>query len=114
MNATLLMTDEPSSIYRRDPSPEVDHDWIKISDTRPISVSESDISALGISPEKAVKFNESFGLGQNAYAARLDVLHQVRCLDAIRREAYWDYYYAKKYPNGQASSPEMHKLHPSH
>lgn len=77
MNATLVMTDEPSSIFRQDPSPEVDRAWIRISDTRPFGVSRETVVALGKDPASAVKFDGSFNLSYEAYAARLDTLHQV-------------------------------------
>ena len=114
MNATLIIDDEPGAIFRQEPSPAVDHAWATISDTRPFGISRAAIIGLGKDPLTAVKFNDDFGLGGETYAGRLDVFHQIHCLDALRREAYWDYYYAHKYPGGVNSTSALHKLHLSH
>lgn len=112
MNATLL--DVPPSIFRGEPSPEVDAAWIKVSNTGAIPISKEDVIALGKSPGVAAKWPESFGFGSDAYIGRLDVFHQVHCLDAVRREAYFEHYYGSKYPGGYNTTSEMHKLHLSH
>ena len=113
MNATLLEL-EPASVFRKEPSPEVDEAWIQIAEINPIAISGAAVTALGKDPKRAVKWPESFGFGSDAYAARLDVFHQIHCLDAIRREVYFDYYYGAHYPGGFNTTPEMHKLHLSH
>jgi hypothetical protein len=80
MNATLLASpfDE---IFRDEPSEEVDRAWNRIANTKPIALSKEEMLAAGFDPGKVVKFTESFGLGE-AYAARIDVFHQIHCLDA--------------------------------
>jgi hypothetical protein len=85
-----------------------------LGDIRPISITRDDIIKIGKDPAIAVKFPESFGLGPDAYVGRLDVLHQIHCLDALRREANFDYYYGFAYPDGLASTTQLHKLHLSH
>ncbi|EKG18674.1 hypothetical protein MPH_04067 [Macrophomina phaseolina MS6] len=111
MNATLLPspTDE---IFRSEPGPEVDQAWRRISNERPIAISREEVIAIGKDPDQAVRYPESFGLGE-AYAARIDVFHQIHCLDALRREAYFDHYYGDKYPTFNATT-KLHKAHLSH
>ena len=113
MDATLLRS-EPVSIFRQEPSDEVDLAWRKIGDTRPIPVSREKVLAIGKDPAQAVKIPSSWGLGEEMYFGRVDVFHQIHCLDALRREAYFDHYYGKKYPNGFQDTGEFHRLHLSH
>jgi hypothetical protein len=113
MNATLLLPDE-LSIYRQDPSREVDLAWQRLGDLRLIPLTREEVTSIGKDPDDAVKFPESFGLGAEAYAGRVDVFHQVHCLDALRREAYFEHYYGRSYPDGYNDTTEMHRLHLSH
>ncbi|KAG9195014.1 hypothetical protein G6011_00134 [Alternaria panax] len=111
MNATLLpsTTDE---IFRCEPGPEVDQAWRRISNERPIAISREEVIAIGKDPDQAVKYPDDFALG-GAYAARIDVFHQIHCLDALRREAYFDHYYGNKYSDYN-STTKLHKAHLSH
>ncbi|PYI07696.1 hypothetical protein BO78DRAFT_366519 [Aspergillus sclerotiicarbonarius CBS 121057] len=102
------------SIFRQDPSPEVDKAWRELGDTRPIPLTKAQVLAMGKDPTQAVKFPSSWGLGPETYAGRLDVFHQIHCLDALRQEAYWDYYYGAKYPGGLNTTGDIHRLHLSH
>ncbi|KAF2771672.1 hypothetical protein EJ03DRAFT_21764 [Teratosphaeria nubilosa] len=113
MDATLLKS-EPPSIFRGDPSPEVDAAWRRISDTRPIALTRDDVLAAGKDPASAVQIPTSWGLGEDKYFGRLDVLHQIHCLDAIRMEAHFEHYYGRKYANGYNDTSRMHRLHLSH
>ena len=112
MNATLLEPD-PLPIYRQPPSPEVDAAWNRLANINPIAISRDDVVKLGRDPEQAAKWPESFGFGSEAYIGRLDVFHQIHCLDWLRREAYFDHYYGKKWPPGTPPS-DMHRTHISH
>lgn len=80
MNATLLPS-PTDQIFRDDPSPEVDRAWRRISNEQPIALSKEEVIALGKDPSEAVQYPESFGLGES-YAGRIDVFHQIHCLDA--------------------------------
>ncbi|KAK2041679.1 hypothetical protein LZ31DRAFT_597018 [Colletotrichum somersetense] len=113
LDATLLLN-EPVSIYRQDPSPEVDLAWEKLGDLRLIPLSRKDVESLGKDPNDAVKFPSEWGLGEDVYAGRFDVFHQIHCLDALRRESYFEHYYGKSYPKGFNETGEMHRLHLSH
>ncbi|KAH6653026.1 hypothetical protein BKA67DRAFT_536728 [Truncatella angustata] len=110
---TTLLRGPSPSIYRQEPSHEVDLAWDRIGDTRLIPLTRAEVEAIGKDPRDAVKFPESFGLGPDAYAGRLEVFHQVHCLDALRREAYFEHYYGSVY-GGYNETSEMHRLHLSH
>ncbi|RAL17387.1 oxidase ustYa family protein [Aspergillus homomorphus CBS 101889] len=112
MNGTLLEPD-PLPIYRQPPSPEVDAAWNRLANINPITISRDDVVKLGRDPEQAAKWPESFGFGSEAYIGRIDVFHQIHCLDWLRREAYFDHYYGKKWPPGTPPS-DMHRTHISH
>ncbi|CAN8099971.1 unnamed protein product [Discula destructiva] len=115
MNATLLSS--PSDeIFRGDPSPEVDAAWRRISSEQPVAITRDEVLALGKDPDKAVRYPKGFnGTGDqdDLYAGRIDVFHQIHCLDALRREAHFDHYYGQKYPNLNATN-NLHKAHLSH
>ncbi|PYH89273.1 hypothetical protein BO71DRAFT_453540 [Aspergillus ellipticus CBS 707.79] len=90
MNATLIEPDS-LSIYRQPPSPKVDAAWKRLGNIKLIVISH---------PEDAAKWPETFGFGPHAYIGRIDVFHQIHCLDWLRREAYFDHYFGKKWPPG--------------
>lgn len=59
----------------------------------------------------------AMGFKPNAemYIAQIDAFHQVHCLNAIRKHAYWDVYYRPDYGAYDAHTPEgMHWTHLSH
>nr|XP_036578867.1 uncharacterized protein CTRU02_11121 [Colletotrichum truncatum]KAF6786250.1 hypothetical protein CTRU02_11121 [Colletotrichum truncatum] len=113
LDATLLLN-EPVSIYRQEPSLKVDIAWDRLGDLRLIPLSREDVESMGKDPEDAVKFPPEWGLGDDVYAGRLDVFHQIHCLDALRRESYFEHYYGESYPKGYNQTGEMHRLHLSH
>jgi hypothetical protein len=113
MEANLVVSGVPS-IFRQEPSPDVDIAWRKLADTRPFAITREDVLAIGKDPKKSVRFSPEFGLGQETYAGRLDVVHQLHCLDIIRHEAYFDYYYGEKYPGGFNQTTPKHRAHLSH
>ncbi|KJX97224.1 hypothetical protein TI39_contig523g00002 [Zymoseptoria brevis] len=111
MNATLLASPR-DEIFRGEPSPEVDRAWNRIANTKPIALSKEELLVAGLDPSKTVKFPESYGLGE-AYAARIDVFHQLHCLDALRQQAYHNEH--KHVRRGQQkTTPKMHDAHLSH
>ncbi|OOF90651.1 hypothetical protein ASPCADRAFT_211853 [Aspergillus carbonarius ITEM 5010] len=112
MNATLVEPD-PLPIYRQPPSPEVDAAWNRLANINPIAITREDVIKLGHDPEQAAKWPESFGFGPQAYIGRLDIFHQIHCLDWLRRETYFDHYYGQKWPPGTPPS-DMHRTHISH
>ncbi|KAK5994534.1 hypothetical protein PT974_05012 [Cladobotryum mycophilum] len=112
-NTSLLLGPSPS-IYRQDPSHEVDLAWDRIGDLRLIPLTRDEVKAIGKDPQDAVKFPSEFGLGPDMYAGRLEVFHQIHCLDSLRRDAYFEHYYGDIYPGGFNQTTEMHRLHLSH
>lgn len=110
MNGTFMDTDPPS-IFRQPPSPEVDAAWARIETQKPIPISRTDVLAQGKDPARAAKFPVSFGFGPEAYIGRIDVFHQIHCLNRLRMHLKdnYDYYYADTETNN-----EYHRLHVNH
>ncbi|KAL4899982.1 hypothetical protein BDW74DRAFT_188709 [Aspergillus multicolor] len=115
VDGTLFPGPNPS-IFRQPPSPEVDLAWDAITDTRPIPLTRADVLALGKDPSSSVKLPDAiFGLGDEIYAGRLDVLHQLHCLNALRRESYFEYYYSAQYASpAEAHNDTLHAFHLNH
>ena len=113
MDGTLLNT-KPPVIYRREPRHDVDAAWAALYDTRPIPLTRDQVLAIGKDPAQAVRIPESWGRGNDSYFGRLDVFHQLHCLDALRREARFDHYYAARYPGGFNTTSRLHQLHLTH
>lgn len=107
-----------SSIYRQPPSPAVDAAWDLISTAKYqlTTVSAADIRYAGKKPETSVKAPESWGRGPDAYPAQIDVFHQIHCLNELRKEIYFDYYYSSgvKEKIGSGLLHQQHKQHCIH
>lgn len=104
------MEREDESIYRQPPSPEVDAAWARIETQNPIPLTRQDLVNQGKDPDMFAKFPESFGFGPDAFIGRIDVFHQIHCLNRLRMHLYWnvDYYY----PDEEMG--KYHQLHASH
>ncbi|KAH8900839.1 hypothetical protein GQ53DRAFT_863583 [Thozetella sp. PMI_491] len=96
MNGSLLETN-PKNIYRQSPSPEVDAAWGRIQTRDSIVITREDVIRMGKDPEDASKYPEWMGLGSDAYIAKVDVFHQIHCLNTLRKNLHknYDYYYDK-------------------
>ncbi|EHK98252.1 hypothetical protein M7I_6019 [Glarea lozoyensis 74030] len=94
MEATLLLPKNPS-IFRQPPSYEVDVAWKRMWDSRPVPISREQVIAMGKDPSEAVAIPDSWGHGSDKYFGRIDVFHQIHCLDALRRESHFEHYYGK-------------------
>lgn len=105
---------ENEIIWRKDPSPEVDAAWDRISTEgfELIVVKESDVIRSGKDPQRAVQAPISWGYGGDAYLAQIDVFHLIHCLNELRKEMHFDYYYGTQH-KGQPS-PEVHVSHKKH
>ena len=92
LNGTFI---DQGSIYRQRPSPEVDAAWERVETQTPIPINRQDIIAQGKDPDDSVKWPEEFGFGPDAYIGRIDVFHQIHCLNQLRKHLYfnYDYYY---------------------
>ncbi|KAL1864375.1 hypothetical protein VTK73DRAFT_5938 [Phialemonium thermophilum] len=113
-NGSLLET-EPRNIFRQPPSPEVDAAWERIQTRDPIPITREDVIRLGKEPDNAAKFPESFGFGPDAYIGKIDVFHQIHCLNTLRKNlrSNFPYYYGRDYP-GDTPTDRFHDLHVSH
>ncbi|KAG2365829.1 hypothetical protein BDR07DRAFT_1397833 [Suillus spraguei] len=105
-NGTL---DAPS-IYRGSPSPEIDAVWDRISlDVRPVRMTLEQLLRTGENPSPAMaRYPDEYGGG---YMATVEVFHQLRCLDIIRRASHGDHYY---HHAGVFESPEEFRNHTDH
>lgn len=102
-----------TSIFRADPSPEVDAAWDNLATEgfELITVSSSDLARAGISATSSVKAPMSWGRGSDAYIAQIDVFHQIHCLNELRKEIHYDYYYKPGYGD---RPPPQHMIHKKH
>lgn len=100
------------SHFRAPPSPEVDKAWARIGNLIPFVISTEDVVRLGKDPSKTARYPEDWGFGPDAHVAELDVLHTIHCLNAIRRDVHWQYYFKDEYPDGVF--PELHRTHTDH
>jgi len=106
-----LFDGDIASIYRQDPSPEVDEAWDMLIQAHTIVVNSSVIAAIGKDPTKTVRYPEEFGLGPDAYIAQFDVFHQIHCLDMMRRATNPEYYMKDQPITHQYN---MHNTHCAH
>ncbi|PYH99569.1 hypothetical protein BO71DRAFT_394050 [Aspergillus ellipticus CBS 707.79] len=111
-NGSLVLGSSPS-IYRQDPSPEVDAAWLHIANINPIAMTEDEVRSNGFDPNVIAEWPEEYGFGPGAYIGRLDVFHELHCLDVLRREVHYDHYYPQ-WPKSEGGAPEDHKVHISH
>ncbi|OAA55689.1 hypothetical protein ISF_07794 [Cordyceps fumosorosea ARSEF 2679] len=110
VNGTLL--DRADSIYRRPPSPEVDAAWAAITHQLPHVIRTADVLRLGKDPSKTARWPAEWGFGADAHIAELDLVHTVHCLDTLRKDIHWRYYFGGKYPDGRFS--RLHRTHTDH
>lgn len=99
-------------IYRQAPSHEVDVAWDRFLYNNSVWIHAEDIIAAGKDPSVAVKLPIELGYGSNAYAAMTDFGHKVHCLNWLRKEIYFDYYWSDSYPTGNTTG--LHKSHTDH
>lgn len=105
INGTLFTPENPS-IARQIPSPELDALWLdmEILDTHVIT--KEDVIKLGKDPSTVARFdNDYWGFGDDAYMARMDVFHQIHCLNMLRKKAFSDF------PGYELPPPKNFKLH---
>lgn len=108
-----MLLDVDHSIYLQDPSPEVDEAWDALAKNDFVHVSGTDIIKMGKDPAVCAKLPEEWGYGPDAYAAELDIVHKIHCLDALRKEMHFQHYYGYKYANRSEVS-EGHRMHANH
>ncbi|KAJ5266887.1 hypothetical protein N7478_009695 [Penicillium angulare] len=91
LNGTLFALPEVS-IAREEPGPENDEAWHKFEKVLTHVVTREQIIKLGKDPETVARFNDEYwGLGDDAYMVQLDVMHQIHCLNLLRKSAFESY-----------------------
>ncbi|GAB7336037.1 hypothetical protein MBLNU13_g08854t2 [Cladosporium sp. NU13] len=111
---TTFVQQQSSYYLRQKPGPQVDAAWWSLLDTRPIAITKERVLEIGKDPAEAVKIPESWGHGSDMYFGRIDVFHHIHCLDALRKEAYFEHYYGERYPGGLNDTSDFHREHLSH
>ncbi|KID84411.1 hypothetical protein MGU_08373 [Metarhizium guizhouense ARSEF 977] len=103
-----------TTIFRHDPSPAVDEAWDHLSTEgyEVILVDETTVIKSGKSPHLSVKAPLSWGFGDGKYLAQIDVFHQIHCLNELRKEIHFDYYYGANWD--KTSIPPEHAEHKKH
>ena len=106
MQGELFPSDNPL-LGRREPGPDTDELWQDYEIQRSFVVSREQVLAMGKDPDKTVKYaDEMFGFGNDAYMAGMDIFHQLHCFDAIRKEAFKDYYWDGENYHMEGYGPE--------
>ena len=99
----------------------MDAEWERLSDPGWILISREAVVGLGKDPSTRARASpallEAMGKQPDAevYIAQIDAFHQVHCLNAIRKHAYWDVYFREEYGAYDDRTPDnMHWTHVSH
>lgn len=90
----------------------MDDAWARIASLDSVAITAEEVRALGKDPTTAARYPTSFGLGEAAYVAAPNAMHQLHCLDKLRKDIEFDYYYGNAYEDGKTSGE--HKLHTRH
>ncbi|KAK6536672.1 hypothetical protein TWF281_000893 [Arthrobotrys megalospora] len=109
INGSLFPGRNPP-IFRLPPSPEVDEAWESVSHVAMFGISTQDVIKLGKDPSKTVRLPESLGFPPDTHLAQFDSIHQIHCLNALRKAVFFDYYYGKK----EKPLNRLHWIHLSH
>ncbi|KAL4789742.1 hypothetical protein BDV19DRAFT_394783 [Aspergillus venezuelensis] len=113
LNGTLFAIPE-HSIAREKPSPENDASWEQYETIFTHVVSRKDILKLGKDPDTVARFEDEYwGLGDDAYMVQLDVMHQIHCLNILRKAAFATYP-GYKPPSDKGSQDPTYWIHLSH
>ncbi len=78
-----LLPGNPPSLYRQEPSDEVDDAWNRLTNINPIPVTAQDVKNIGYDPDIVARWPEEYGLGDDAYGKLYDVpqVHMSRSID---------------------------------
>lgn len=82
-----------------------------------VTVDEEAVVLSGKTPGLAVKAPAGWGRGAQAYVAQVDVFHQIHCLNVLRKEIDFDYYYgadARLNATAPGARPADHAEHTRH
>ncbi|RYP16308.1 hypothetical protein DL765_005214 [Monosporascus sp. GIB2] len=108
-----LHTPANASIFRGEPSPETDAAWDDLAAEayEVILVDAATLERAGYNPSHYFKAPSSWSYGEGLFPVQIDVFHQIHCLNAPRKQMYYQHYYADEFPNGP---DEMHWMHQRH
>ncbi|KAL4959709.1 oxidase ustYa family protein [Aspergillus stella-maris] len=113
LNGTLFAIPE-HSIAREEPGPENDASWEQYETIFTHIVSRKEILKLGKDPDTVARFEDEYwGLGDDAYMVQLDVMHQIHCLNILRKAAFATYP-GYKPPSDKGSQDPTYWIHLSH
>ncbi|MCJ1313011.1 hypothetical protein MMC25_006687 [Agyrium rufum] len=91
LNGTLWPSEHPS-FARQAPNPEMEKMWKKYENFATFPITKEQVIQLGKDPMTAAKFeDEEWGFGDDAYIASLDLVHQIHCLNRLRKAAFATY-----------------------
>jgi hypothetical protein len=110
MNGSFLDVDH--DIFRQSPSSAVDAAWDELTMHGIAYVSREDVIKMGWDVEVVAKLAPELNVGPDAYAVETDIIHKIHCLNMVRKDLYFDYYWGEMYPDGKPS--ERHQLHTNH
>ncbi|KAG7055775.1 tat pathway signal sequence [Colletotrichum scovillei] len=113
VKGTLFNDYTPPRIWREQPSEEVDKAWDDMARIEYFGVSGDALRKMGKDPEISVSIPEEWGVGSDKYLVEIDMQHQLHCLNAVRKYAYFDYYYGNDYKN-ISMAPQRHQAHLAH
>ena len=107
----------PNFIRQRDlfhdlPFQALDDAWANITKYAYVWVTEDDLRKKGKDPSISVKVPNEWNLGNEVYLAQTDMGHKIHCLDKLRKEIHFHYYYGSIFPEGKPS--ELHQSHTTH
>ncbi|KAH8671580.1 hypothetical protein BX600DRAFT_510245 [Xylariales sp. PMI_506] len=97
------------SIYRQDPSPEVDAAWDRIADLGVIPLTRDQVKGLGKDPSTVLTAPADWGLEDESYLGQLDGIHLLHCLNSMRKSLYYNYDYY--FPHGHSYAYRVHLSH---
>jgi hypothetical protein len=110
MKGTLI--DYDHDIYRQLPSAAVDAAWDSLMDHGFTYVTEAQALKMGWDVPTTAKLPASLSPGPDTYyIGETDMLHKLHCLNMVRKEVFFDYYWGERYPDGPN---ERHMIHTSH
>lgn len=106
------MFPEANHPHRQLPSAAVEAYWDSFELVRPFPITKAELIKLGHDPATSVRFDDSLGLGPEAYFAALDVIHVIHCLNSLRKMAFKDY---PEYPTDpHVNHKELKWIHLAH
>ena len=133
-SAVVNKHNEPPSIYRLQPSPDVDAAWLYLTHHgRNFLITADEVRGLGKDPNGVTHLPDELGAesqpslhccclwltsrtvaanGDEKYFAWLQGSHDIHCLDNVRRFMYRDYYYGDQMDDNPIIEP--HFLHCMH